>query len=305
MPMTPWKKRGSQELPSSRASLEEVDDAEAAEIEAALRAKLGDQYEDDKLISDYLYGGLSAAEMERVEERLSTDRKFHELAAPRILLSAVTFSDSMEQELLDSVEPILENETGEQFKAQLDLKRQGVHIGPAYDGGPYRHPRTSPGKLLDACDFQERFAAALGSGTKFFEVECACLIVADSGDPDRWITEVRSARERGAIDTRFARFLIEKLATSAMVGLTRTHPVLSRLSDQIDNLELDDDLKENEHLGDRERSALLQVLGEEWLARVRELFIDMYMRNGEVELAEHAQRVTWERGWSAIFGQSG
>jgi hypothetical protein len=146
--------------------------------------------------------------------------------------------------------------------------------------------RPSPSKLLDPKTFVQRLVAELGSDSAKGLVSQAFAIVEDSGKPNRWIFEVKRARERAAISPALAHFLIYKLAESAMEQLTVTHPLLSELSAHIELIEREHGLDEDEHWFAQEGPPEWQALNRDWETVFDELMIDIFLLNGERELAE-------------------
>ena len=76
--------------------------------------------------------------------------------------------------------------------------------------------RPSPTPPLEPAAFVRRLAAEVGADRGKRLVKRAIAIVEATGRPNRWIFEVRRARERGSISPAVARFLIFKFAESAM-----------------------------------------------------------------------------------------
>src|SRR5947207_9005782 len=107
--------------------------------------------------------------------------------------------------------------------------------------------RPSPAEPLDPKNFVQRLAAELGTDSANQLVLHVFRIVESTGKPDRWIFEVRRARQRDAISPALAHFLIYKLAESAMTQLSTSHPVLSRLDAQIELIEREHGLEEDEY----------------------------------------------------------
>src|SRR5690348_10623452 len=91
---------GTVASPERDGSIELYDE----ELEAAVRAEIGPEYDEYALITDYLAGELSPADQERVKERLRTDPKFRALAEPLIMVWNRSVPPDREEDLADTVE---------------------------------------------------------------------------------------------------------------------------------------------------------------------------------------------------------
>ncbi|HXQ77672.1 MAG TPA: hypothetical protein VN797_05670 [Gemmatimonadaceae bacterium] len=149
-----------------------------------------------------------------------------------------------------------------------------------------RRRASPPTKPLDPKIFVQRLIIALGTDRARELVRHAFEIVRATGQPNRWIFEVKRARDRGAIPPALGRWLIFKLAESATIALTITHPVLSELRDRIEDIERAHGLGEDDSWHVDDGPAEWRALNREWEAVFDELLIDILLRNGEVEIAE-------------------
>ena len=166
--------------------------------------------------------------------------------------------------------------------------------------------RSSPAKPLDPKDFVQRLAAGLGTDSVKPLVKHVFRIVENSGQPNRWIFEVKRARERGALSPEVAHFLIYKLAETAMTPLTVTHPVLSRLDAKIERIEREHGLEEGEYWHVHEGPPEWQALDHESGAVFDELLMDILPTQWQREIAEaHAagDEGVFMAGRALVFGE--
>jgi hypothetical protein len=144
---------------------------------------------------------------------------------------------------------------------------------------------SPPTKPLDPKIFVQRLIVALGTDRADQLVRYAFDIVEQTGKPNRWIFEVKRARDRGAISPVVARWLIFKFAELAMTELTITHPVLAELLGRIESIEREHGLEEGEYWYVHEGPPEWQALNREWETLFDELLVDILLRNGEEEIA--------------------
>ena len=166
--------------------------------------------------------------------------------------------------------------------------------------------RPSPPKPLDPKDFVQRVAAELGTEPAKRLVGTAFKIVERSGQPNRWIFEVKRARERGVINLALAHFLIFKFAESAMMQLVDRDPLLSSLNGQLERIEREHGLTEDEAWNVNEGPPEWQALNREWDTRYDEILLDIFLRNGELEIAETYaadDETVFEEGRAMVFGE--
>lgn len=62
-------------------------------------------------------------------------------------------------------------------------------------------------------------------------------VVETTGKPDAWIREIQRVRNRGAISTTVAHFLIFSLVESAITALIEVHPRLASITAAIERVE--------------------------------------------------------------------
>lgn len=101
-------------------SIELYDD----ELEAAVRAEVGEEYDDYALVTQYLAGELSPADRERVEERLRIDRKFRALAEPLIVFWKHSGPIYKDEDLIDAVGAA---RSWQKLKERMELEQRGRH----------------------------------------------------------------------------------------------------------------------------------------------------------------------------------
>ena len=162
-------------------------------------------------------------------------------------------------------------------------------------------PRTSVDPRL-AVDF---LAAQLGSDAAEILVDYVFELVMEGGKPDRWISEVGRARDRGALSPEVAHFLIYHLAEWSIQHLTSTHPVLCGLTAQINRIEREHGLAKDDYWRVNEGPPEWQALCDEYATVSEELLMDILLRNGEREVAEaHAagDDAQLNLGRAQIFG---
>jgi len=106
---------------SLQRSLDMLIEPDDARLDARLRAELGDDYDDYVLITDYLSGALSAEDRARVEERLRTDDRFGDFAAP--LRRAWRFPRARDRK----EDPLDAELAWQKIKAQIELEEVGAH----------------------------------------------------------------------------------------------------------------------------------------------------------------------------------
>jgi hypothetical protein len=288
--MTPWKKRPSRQPKAPDEARDVSMKAHDAEIDGGLLAEMSDPtWADDLLITDYVTGGLSAEDHKRVEERLRTDPKFRALAEPSIILWTIPIS--IDPDLIEGALRRLEEHESKKLKAVTELHRQGIPVSP--ESVSREHRRHNTHGWLDPKDFVRRLAARLG--TKYGSLMEAYLfqVVQETGKPDPWIAEVGHARERGDFSPADAEYLIYELAASAVMKVSRKHPVISRLRDQMNRLEREHGLEAeiwDENEGPPEWQALYQQLR----TAMADLVIEILLRNGEGEIAERF--AAWAKG---------
>jgi len=136
-------------------------------------------------------------------------------------------------------------------------------------------------------------------GTAFKSVE-------RSGEPNSWIFEVKRARERGVINPALAHFLIYKFAESAMMQLVDRDSLLSSLDGQLRFIEREHGLAEDEGWNLDEGPPEWQALNRELDTRYDEILLDIFLRNGELEIAEAYaadDESVFEEGRAMIFGE--
>ena len=107
---------------SLQRSLDMLIEPEDAKLEARVRAELGNDYDDYMLITDYLSGALSAEDRARVEERLRTDDRFRDFAAP--LRRAWRFPRPRDRK----EDPLDAERAWQKIKTQIELEEAGVRI---------------------------------------------------------------------------------------------------------------------------------------------------------------------------------
>jgi ferric-dicitrate binding protein FerR (iron transport regulator) len=105
-------------LQRSLGMLIEPDDTK---LEARVRAELGEHYDDYMLITDYVAGALSPEDRVRLEERLRTDSKFHDLAAP--LIRAWRFPRPRDRR----EDPLDAERAWQKLRARIELEEHGIH----------------------------------------------------------------------------------------------------------------------------------------------------------------------------------
>lgn len=90
-----------------------------------------------------------------------------------------------------------------------------------------------------------------------------------------------------------------------MTLLTDTHPVLSRIGAELERIEREHGLPEGEYWHVHEGPPDWQALNREWDAVYDELLIDIFLRNGEREMAEACaageQSPLYDEGRALIF----
>lgn len=112
---------------SLQRSLDMLIEPEDVKLEARLRAELGDDFDDYMLITDYLAGALSAEDRTRVEERLRTDQRLRDFAAP--LRRAWRFPRPRDRK----EDPVDAELAWQKIKAQIELEELGVHTAAEED----------------------------------------------------------------------------------------------------------------------------------------------------------------------------
>jgi len=148
-------------------------------------------------------------------------------------------------------------------------------------------------------------ATELGTDAAEILVDYVFELVMETGKPDPWIREVGLARDRGALSTAVAHFLIYHLAEWAIQHLSTTHPVLVELNAQTRRIERDHGLAEGEDWKANEGPAEWQALCKEYETVSEELLMDILLRNGEREVARaHAagDNAQFDLGRAEIFG---
>src|SRR5690348_16757624 len=93
-------------------------------LEAAVRAEIGEDYDDYALITAYLAGDLSPADRQRVEERLGADQKFRALAEPLMMVwkRSVPVEEPEDLATRNAAE-----QSWERLKKRIELETQGIH----------------------------------------------------------------------------------------------------------------------------------------------------------------------------------
>jgi hypothetical protein len=136
----------------------------------------------------------------------------------------------------------------------------------------------------DAREFVRQLIDDLGLGSGVELVDYAFRVVAATGEADSWISEVRRARDAGALSPTVAHFLIRQLALSAMQSLSTTHPVLASLSDRIKGIERNRDCYVLESWANRAGPEEWESLCKEWDATHDALFTLLLKRHEEYEV---------------------
>lgn len=154
-------------------------------------------------------------------------------------------------------------------------------------------------------DLVEFIAAELGSEPAKGLVRYVFNVVERTGQPDAWIREVSSARTRGTLSPSVANFLIYQLAEWATVPLSGTHPLLSQLEARMEAIEREHGLKKGEYFLLNEAPVEWRAVNRVWEAVVDELMTEIFLRNGEREIAEAyaaTQQGLYEEGRVLLFG---
>jgi hypothetical protein len=168
------------------------------------------------------------------------------------------------------------------------LERQGIDVESLLKRRAHNSTIALllPRSPVDPRNVVDFLAAELGTDSAEILVDYVFDIVEDTGDPDRWISEVGRARDRGALSPPVAHFLIDNIAEWATSHLSTMHPVLSGLNAQIKRIEREHGLQEGECWHVNEGPPEWQALCDEWKTVSEELLIDILVRNGEREVAE-------------------
>ena len=148
-------------------------------------------------------------------------------------------------------------------------------------------------------------ATELGTDAAEILVDYVFELVMETGKPDPWIREVGLARDRGALSTAVAHFLIYHLAEWAIQHLSTTHPVLVELNAQTRRIEREHGLAEGEDWKANEGPPEWQALCDEYATVSEQLLMDILLRNGEREVARaHAagDNAQFDLGRAGIFG---
>ncbi|MFL5612984.1 MAG: hypothetical protein ACJ796_04915 [Gemmatimonadaceae bacterium] len=172
---------------------------------------------------------------------------------------------------------------------QIDLERQGVDVESFLERRARQVATAllwSPTPPLEPSDFVNFLASEVGTDSAHILVDHVLFIVQETGEPDRWISELGRARDRGDLSPSVAHFLIYRLGEFAMQHLSSTHPVLSELNTQIRRIEREHGLTEDEFWHVNEGPPEWQALCEEYETVSDELVMDIFLRNGEREVAE-------------------
>lgn len=165
--------------------------------------------------------------------------------------------------------------------------------------------RPAPTPPLDPAAFVQRLPAVVATEHGKRLVNRAMAIVEKTGKPNRWIFEVRRARENGSISPAVARFLIFNFAEATITALVSTHPQLTNITARIDRIEREHGLAEGEHWYVHEGPPEWQALNQEWDATADRLMSDIFIRNGEHELAASfsvGDDPLYEEGRALFFG---
>lgn len=298
--MTPWRKNDSRGPGGFRGARNLPTGVSDVDLGSEVRGKIDDYYDEYVLIRNYVSGHLSAVDREDVEKRLSTDSRLRALAEPFLALSNLA----------------VEGDASEQFYAGLTLSKFLGWIDryrrPLNPQWWYRHPLPRriaghpwPAMPLDPADFVQFLETESGTDSAVALVDLAFNIVSDTGKPDCWIAEVARGRDRGAISTAVAHFLICEFAEWAMMQLAATHPVLSQLQAQITRIEREHGLEQGEYWHVNEGPPEWQALSEEREAAFQETLREVFLRNGQREIAEahaaHDERL-YKIGKAQIYG---
>jgi hypothetical protein len=265
------------------------------------------------LLMLYREGDLSREHRQRVEERLSTDPKFLsrlERIDREYYFEEADSGDPSSFEEADSGDPCSAEGRWAIICALTELYGQDIQVPVAgrvqrRDGIPPRYARRlSRAMPLDAGDFLRQLLDDLGLRSGIDLVDHAFRVVAATGESDHWIREVGRARDRGTINAAVACFLIREFAESAIRRLSVAHPVLSKLSAQIERIEREHDADEllawANHAGPPEWESLC----EQWDVTHDELLTLILKRNEEYEVLHALLRAepTFLEGRRQIYG---